>query len=141
MKKLLMGSIVLTVFSTSMLLFQVSCKKDANAQTSGTTGLAQLNKIIYRAYYNNVSDIYTSNYDGSNRTKVNIILPAGVTITNGYSQDFILKLSPDGKTIFFSGVTSSSTYPEPVNIYSCNIDGSNVNKITGTLRAEELDVR
>ena len=33
MKKLLMSSIVLTVFSMSIILFQFSCKKDAIAQT------------------------------------------------------------------------------------------------------------
>lgn len=34
MKKLLLGSVVLTVFSISLIIFQFSCKKDANAQTT-----------------------------------------------------------------------------------------------------------
>ncbi len=33
MKKLLQGSIVLTVFALSIFIFQLSCKKDAGAQT------------------------------------------------------------------------------------------------------------
>ncbi|MBI1780752.1 MAG: hypothetical protein HYR66_05225 [Sphingobacteriales bacterium] len=33
MKKLLMGSFVLTIFSISLLIFQLSCKKEAVAQT------------------------------------------------------------------------------------------------------------
>jgi hypothetical protein len=34
MKKLLLSSIVLTAFAISLLLFQISCKKEANAQAS-----------------------------------------------------------------------------------------------------------
>jgi hypothetical protein len=37
MKKLLMGSAALTLFSISMIIFQMSCKKDATAQTGGTS--------------------------------------------------------------------------------------------------------
>lgn len=37
MKKLLLGSVTLAVFSLSIVLFQISCKKDANAQTTTMT--------------------------------------------------------------------------------------------------------
>jgi hypothetical protein len=34
MKKLLLSSIVLFLFSASMVLFQISCKKEAKAETA-----------------------------------------------------------------------------------------------------------
>ncbi len=37
MKKLLMSSLVLTIFALAITLFQISCKKEANAQTTTTT--------------------------------------------------------------------------------------------------------
>ena len=40
MKHLLKGSIVLAVFSIAIILFQISCQKDAEAQTP-TTPLAK----------------------------------------------------------------------------------------------------
>ena len=42
MKKILMSSIVLTVFSVSMILFQFSCKKEATAQTTTTLTKEQI---------------------------------------------------------------------------------------------------
>ena len=41
MKKLLMGSIVLTMFSISVIIFQLSCKKEASSQTNSVqTGVS-----------------------------------------------------------------------------------------------------
>ena len=71
MKKLLLSSIVLFLFSASIMLFQISCQKQANAR--------------------NTSD---SNIDNK---------------------------------IFFSGRETSIVEP---NLYSCNLDGTNVRKLT-----------
>jgi len=49
MKKLLMGSIVLTVFSLSIILFQFSCKKDAAAQTT-TPALAKDEILVAKTW-------------------------------------------------------------------------------------------
>ncbi|WP_212001859.1 hypothetical protein [Chitinophaga sp. HK235] len=38
MKKMLLGSFVLILFSTAILLFQISCKKSADAEPGGNTG-------------------------------------------------------------------------------------------------------
>ena len=128
-----MGSIALTMFSISMILFQLSCKKEANAQTT-TTSLTQLNKLIYSYSYDNyVTEIWTSNYDGTNQTKVNITLPTGVYFT--HQEERNCSLSPDGKKIFFlAGAAYSfngNTYPYTLtpSIYSCDFDGSNVVKV------------
>src|SRR6185436_10982897 len=41
MKKLLMGSLVLTMFSISVIIFQISCKKEANSQSNSVqTGVS-----------------------------------------------------------------------------------------------------
>lgn len=119
MKKLLMGSIALTLFSISILLFQISCQKESIAQTS--SGLKQLNKIIFKRWNysaNTLDGIYIANSDGSNMTKVNIAIPGATDINSP-------RLSPDGLTVFFhAGIPGSHS-----NIYSCNLDGSNVKKI------------
>jgi hypothetical protein len=48
MKKILLGTIALTAFSCSIILFQISCKKSADAATPTTSiGITQQNKIIY----------------------------------------------------------------------------------------------
>lgn len=68
MKKLLMGSLALTLFSISIIIFQMSCKKDATAQTNNTSGIIQLNKILYSKNPTGTSgngEIWTANYDGT----------------------------------------------------------------------------
>ena len=159
MKNLLFGSIALTLFAISITLFQISCSKNAVAQTTtyilvpattstlggvivgnglsitsnGTlsvnptaAGLTQLNKIVYDRfnYKTNTNDgIYTANYDGTNQTKINIVIPGIANPDIGSP-----RLSPDGSTVFFqaqyqiAGVTS-------FNVYSCKIDGSNVKQV------------
>lgn len=133
MKKLLMGSVALTLFSISILIFQMSCKKEANAQTT-TTGLTQQNLIVYlksnrsgsTTTTNTTREIWLANLDGTNQRKVPIILPTGVEISGD------AKLTPDGKNIVFDAyltTSSPATYDYIYNIYSCSIDGSNVKKL------------
>ena len=122
-----MGSVVLTLFSASMLLFQMSCKKEANAQTT-TTGLKQLNLIVFsKSIYvttptgtTSTNEIWTANIDGTNQKKIPITLPSGVKILANS------KLSPDGKVIIFDVADAAN---EINLIYSCSIDGSNLKKI------------
>jgi hypothetical protein len=158
MKKLFLGSIALTTFSISILLFQVSCKKEAKAQTNSnnyltpattttlggiivgsglsvtsngtlsvnsTGGTTQLNKIIFGKLVTGggAIEIWTMNYDGSNQTKINIVMPTGEVVN-----DLNPKLSPDGTKVVFLGTTTASTNNDD-DIYTCNIDGSNVTKI------------
>jgi Tol biopolymer transport system component len=132
MKKLLMGSIALTMFSISMIVFQLSCKKEANAQTT-TTGVSQLNILLFQKTNKNVTpfadELWTSNYDGTNQKQIPIPFATGQSIREGET-----RLSPDGKLVFMTirqttivgGVTSYDSY-----IYSCNIDGSNYKKVVG----------
>ena len=119
-----MGSVVLTMFSISMLIFQLSCKKEANAQTT-TTGLTQLNLVVYTKLNKTstplLSEIWTSNLDGTSQKKVALSLPTGMQVGDE------ARLTPDGKTIVFTvqvGSPSTNTF-----IYTCSIDGSNLKKI------------
>ena len=123
MKKLLMGSIALTMFAISMIVFQLSCKKEANAQTT-TTGLTQLNLLVFtklnKTTVPGVQEVWTANLDGTNQKKISITLPTNLSIGDN------VRLTPDGKTIIFEGVDYTNSYSL---IYSCSIDGSNLKKI------------
>jgi Tol biopolymer transport system component len=120
MKKLLLSSIVLFLFSASMVLFQISCKKIANADTpmAQVDGLKQLGKILYKG--SNGKEIYIANYDGTGKQKVGFTAPNPTNINDSVDG---ASLSPDGKTVFlvlYSGNLNKT------RLYSCNIDGNNL---------------
>jgi len=132
MKKILLSTIVLTAFSFSIILFQISCKKSADAATTTTsTGTTQQSKIIYTKnlplsgsqgiYY---SEIGVANYDGTSAQKINITLPTGLFI----DYTTFVKLSPDQKTIFFR-VADVKQDTNGTGFYSANIDGTNAKLI------------
>ena len=98
MKNLLLGAIALLIFSLSLLVIQSSCSK-SDAQSTSGSGLTQLNKLIYKT---DDRKLWICNYDGSNATPINLTLPSGVVVDWNYPR-FSVKLSPDGKKIFFSG--------------------------------------
>jgi Tol biopolymer transport system component len=120
MKKLLMGSVVLTAFAISISLIQMSCSKEALAQGNSTS---QIGKVIFKKMISNGgAEIWTCNYDGTSAAKVNITLPSGVT----YSDDMNPVISPNGQKIFF---TAGATGSFKGDLYNCNTDGSSVTKI------------
>ena len=158
MKKLLLSSIVLLLFSFSILIFQISCQKTLEAQTGGgsssytlppattstlggiivgnglsitsagvlsvnSSSSAQLNLLIYYKVIGTTYEVWTANYDGTNQTKVNIVLPVGTE----FSDHFTPKLSPDGTKVFFALRTPAAG--NGADVYSCNINGTNVTKI------------
>lgn len=121
MKKIILSSIVLLIFSISIAVFQVSCQKDATANTDSITGVTQQNKIIYLKNNKEASttEIWTANYDGSDQKKLNVDL-SGMNPRR-------INISPDGQNIFiivFLGVLGDKT-----DIYTCKTDGSNLKKI------------
>lgn len=133
MKKLLYSSIVLLLFSTSILLFQISCQKDAeaNSQEDTSSTSQQLNKLVFKKLswpsQKIISEIWIVNYDGSNATKVNITLPNEVV----FSTAMIPVMSPDGKKIFFTAGPKADQGSNGYygDLYSCDINGTNVTKI------------
>lgn len=125
MKKILLSTIVLFCFSLSIILFQISCKKTAEAQGTAPTTIEipQQNKIIFIKNFfdgsRSSSEIWTSDYNGSNRKKINIQLPTGASL-----RDEQPSLSPDKKTMFFTTSVQGKS-----SIFSCNLDGTNVKLI------------
>ncbi len=119
MKKLLLGSLTLLIFSLSIMIFQISCKKDANA---GPVGVTQVNKICYFIYdmATAVAQIWTANYDGSSQSPINITLPGNYSFRSENCS-----LSPDGQKIFFIAFDGGGAN----HIMSCNIDGTNLTDI------------
>ena len=123
-KKLLIASAALTIFALAMIFFQLSCKKSANAQNNSATA-SQINKLIFkRITSSNSREIWTSNYDGSNANRINILLPNGIV----FSDDMSPKLSPDGQKVFFEAGTSNQTKISG-DLYVCNVDGTGVRMI------------
>jgi len=122
MKKIFLGSVVLLMFSCAIVIFQISCKKDAFAQTTNTTNKILLLKNAIGSY-DGPYETWIADADGSNQVQVIVnvqgwrLLPA--------------KLSPDGSKIFFHGTDSAtlSTLPRS-EIFTSNIDGSNIQQIT-----------
>ena len=135
MKKILMGSMVLTALSLSIIAFQVSCSKTANAQTGGTTGLTQLGKIVYSSYDSSGAafgyKIWIANYDGTNTTQVKVSLPSGSTFYSMGIPD--VKLSPDGKALFISSDN---------NLYSVSVAGgvlTNIPIVANTFKLQSVN--
>lgn len=127
MKKIALSTVVLFAFSCSIILFEISCKKTADAATpDSNTSVTQQNKIIYTknlpvsgtqgVYY---SEIWVANYDGSSAHKINITLPSGLFV----DYTTFVKLSPDQKTIFFR-VADVKQDNNGTGFFSANIDGS-----------------
>lgn len=119
MKKILLSSIVLTFFAASIILFQLSCKKDAKAETAPTPTSAGI--VLYDK---EGEEIWKVNIDGTGNQKVNIVLPANVVFEIGDGGAY--KLTADAKKIVFQAENTSTNKNQ---LYSCNIDGSNVKLI------------
>jgi hypothetical protein len=123
MKKILLSSIILFLFSVSIVLFQISCKKEAVADVAvSSAGGSNLGVILFgkRVQNNTKDELWTANYDGTNQKKLEIPIPAARRLDNAY-------LSPDGKLVVLD------TYEIPneniSHTYTCSIDGSNFKEI------------
>jgi hypothetical protein len=121
MKKLLMGSIVLTLFAMSIFLVQTSCSK-SNAQVNSSTN--QVGKIVFLKGEGIYSTIWTANNDGTNQVLVPITLPVNVVMDASVSSKS-LSVSPDGQKIFFTALDTTVSTARVLSIYSCDLNGSN----------------
>ena len=154
MRKLLLSSIVLSVFAIALTVFQMSCQKEANAQQTGSNYVlpaattSTLGGVIVGSGLTINSSGLLSTTVNANLQQLNIILylKEGTTSTEIWlsntdgtnqrkvpislaaSQIIISgygeRLSPDGKVVFFT-VSENQSY----NLYSCGTDGSNLKKI------------
>jgi hypothetical protein len=97
---------------------------------SGGSGLTLLGKIIYvkNISGSSPSEIWTANYDGTGQVKINITLPTGIVFGDALQ----VSMSPNGQKIFFNAgppFQSGAISSVDTDIYTCNIDGTNVVKI------------
>jgi hypothetical protein len=134
MKKVLLASIVLSCFSVSIVLFQISCKKSAQAQSTNSANGLQLNTIVYSigldSGVNVQNEYWLANLDGTNQRKVAITPPAGWYLTDD------VRLTPDGKTLIFTLYDYS--YPRTNALYSCTLDGQNLKKIVDNVNHKAI---
>lgn len=129
MKKLLLSSTVLFLFSASILIFQVSCKKEANADTQQKTSTEQEKIVLLRKYENGTLSLYTVKIDGTNLKKLSLSFPSNVKL-----YDIEAKITADGKQIVFTGEftyndNDSFNIRSYTTTYTCDIDGHNLKEI------------
>ncbi len=75
-----MSSVILFLFSSTILFIQVSCSK-TTAQQTPPTATTQLNKIVFHQQGGTGSGYYVMNYDGTGKTLINVTLPTGYSKT------------------------------------------------------------
>lgn len=131
MKNVLKSSLYLFVFAIGGILFQIGCSNSNESLLPPTTSL---NKIVYMKYTNSGSSIWTCNYDGTNNQEVPITFPANLHLStlNGNAE---VRLSPDGQKVFFSVNDNTDQYISN-SIYSCNIDGMNLQEVVSSTSTE-----
>ena len=118
MKNLLKGALVILLFAISVLLVQTSCSKTEAEPLTAT----QIDKLLYIDFDSNV---WMSNYDGTNRTQINFALPPNIILLFSIPRS-AMKLSPDGTRLFFSVM---NTVTNETGIYSSDINGNNVTPV------------
>jgi hypothetical protein len=154
MRKLLLGSAVLTFFAISITLFQISCQQESIAQTTTytlppatTTTLGGV--IVGTGLTVNSSGVLSATSSGNTQLNKIVFVKYNSSIAELWTANYdgtnqtkinitlpagnIItgeggngRLSPDGQIVFFN-VEESSTLKW--HIYKCNINGTNVQKI------------
>ncbi|HTC00328.1 MAG TPA: hypothetical protein VK705_06565 [Ferruginibacter sp.] len=115
MKKLFLSSMVLLLFSFSIIIFQMSCKKSASAQSPNSA----VTTVAFIKETNQVYQIWTCTSTGTNLTQV--------PIPSQYSVGSVENIVTNGVVLF---AAQTGTNPVLINLYSCNIDGSNISQLT-----------
>lgn len=123
MRKLFLSAIVLILFSFSIFFFQISCQKDTLASVDNGANM----KIVYTVYKNGINEIWIANIDGSNKQKISLNIPVPEISDN--SEITNVKISSDGSKIIFILNYETNDYVNYYDIYTCNINGSNLTKI------------
>jgi len=126
MKTLLKSSILLLLFSFSLLVFNLSCKKESTAQNTSTS-IQNLGILVFAKATDKANEFWTSKYDGTGQTKITVSsLPS-----TGEIWKESIHISPDGKKFFFNGITKSTDISS--SIYSCNADGTGLTKLVDNI--------
>ena len=126
MKTLLKSSILLLFFSFSLLVFNLSCKKESTAQNTSTS-IQNLGILVFTKVNGKTNEFWTSKYDGTGQTKITV----SSFPTTGEIWEESIKIAPDGKKFFFYGITKSTDISS--SIFSCNADGTGVTKLVDNI--------
>ena len=159
MKKLLMSSVVLIAFSLAIIVFQMSCQKEASAQTGTNYTLpiastSTLGGVIVGSGLSVTSSGVISVNNSSPTAQVGKVIfkkiskasseiwlcnydgtnsnKVNITLPSNwyFSDDMTPMMSPDGKKIFFTaGYLRANTIIESDVLFVCNNDGTSVIKI------------
>lgn len=132
MRKLLMGSLALLVFSIAVIIFQASCSKEVRANDDHNGGGNNSNSVLYRRVdpNNGATELWSMNTNGNNRHKINIVLP----------QDYYLegaRIVDNGQKIVFVAVKLNET-DNLRTFFKCNLNGSNVTALYTGQQFEEF---
>lgn len=121
MKKLIYSTIVLASFTLAIIVFQISCQKEA----VGKSNTVQ-NKFLYFLGNGGSSpnEYWVCNIDGSNRQQISITMPSGYSIGGDG------KLTVDGTTLIFTGFQSSTLLGA---VFSVSINGGTAKKLFDTV--------
>lgn len=118
MKKVLYSSLVLTAFSLSAILFQISCQDEVQAQAQIYQPIKNRFLYIYQKDDGGV-EYWTASDDGTNYIQLAIELPEFLTIgTDGV-------FSSNGKRLIMSATDNL----QQTHIYSISIEGTDLVKL------------
>ena len=136
MKKILLSSIVIVVFSLSIIMFQISCQKDATAQTgtsyilppatTSTLGGVIVGSGLLVSSNGTLSSTPASLSQATTSTLGGVIVGSGLNISSNGTLSSA-GLSQQNKIIYFKMNNSVR------EIWSANFDGSNQKKISVSL--------
>lgn len=132
MKNLLLSSVVLLIFAFANIIFMFSCQKTLNGndleiQANETIVFMKTSKLCC----DDAPEIWRIDVDGSNEKRINVNLgnlklyfEPNILSRNGVP----LLVSSSGKKLFL--ILESSDFPDKNYLYSCDIDGTNLIKIS-----------
>ena len=134
MKPFFKTSIYIFAFAFAGILFQIACSNSDDSKQI----LTQTGKVIYfKIHLGELQELWTCDYDGTNQSEVPVVLPSNLSFSGGNSNSASAKISPDGQKAFF--IVSDNT-TGGLSIYSCDIDGSNLQPVVVTTPPNSLEI-
>jgi hypothetical protein len=131
MKRILLSSFVLLLFSAAIITFQLSCTKTVLANDGNGNKSNDDNAILYlRQNPIAYAELWSVKQDGTNDHRIVVQLPVG-WILQPYST---ARISEKNNKIIFTAGGVDQNNGNIMAFFSCNLDGSN------TVKIKELDI-
>ena len=126
MKKLFLGSVALLTFSLAIIVFQISCSRDAFAD-NGDDGPNKGKLVLYMVNNTQATvharSLWLMNSDGTDRRQVNIVFPGDeYDISEGG------RLVDGGKKIIFVAAKVNESEQFAI-VYKCDLNGSGLTEL------------